>query len=184
MTGLRLLGLSLLTLTITAPTGCDTADAPEAATVHVGRAEGDILVAVVVEDGAVVAYACDGKAAGVAVNAWFSGAVDGDAFSLTHATKPITLTGSFTGDTLAATLDLDGAAMMFTAAPATGDAGLYEADDGDLRGGWIFTDDGDQRGAVLRRTTGDVAAALLTDPTQSTLQFGGKTLTISRAHPR
>lgn len=184
MTGLRLLGLSLATLATTSLLGCEAEAEPEAATVHVGRAEGDILVAVVVEDGAVVAYACDGTAAGVAVNAWFSGAVTDGGFSLTHASKPITLTGSFTGDTLDASLDVDGAAMAFTAAPATGDAGLYEADDGDLRGGWIFTGDGDQRGAVLSRSTGDVAAALLTDPAQSTLSFGGKTLTIARARPR
>lgn len=171
----------LATALLTATFGCD--EAGDARTVHVGRAGDDILVAVVIEGDAVLAYACDGTAAGVAVNAWFRGAVSGDAFTLTHATQPITLTGTFAGDVLDATLDLDGAALGFTGAPATGDAGLYEGDDGDLRGGWIFTADGDQRGAVLRRTTGDVAAATLTSPDQTTFTFAGTTLQIAPARP-
>lgn len=182
MKGLRILGI-IGALTATTLTGCEDDQAP-ATTVRVGQIDGGLLIAVVVEDGAVVAYACDGTEAGVTVSAWFSGAATDDGFSLTHASKPFTLTGTFDGDALAGTLDLDGAAMAFTADLATGDAGLYEADDGDLRGGWIFTDAGDQRGAVLSRSTGDVAAALLTQPSQATLSFAGKTLRIARARPR
>ena len=182
MKGLGFLAIvGALTTTLT---GCDAEDAPERSSIHVGQIDGGIFVGVVVEEGKLVAYACDGTADGVAANAWFSGEVTDEAFSLTHASKPFTLTGTFSGDSLSGTLDLDGAAMAFTAELAIGDAGLYEADDGELRGGWIFTNTGEQRGAVLSRSTGDVAAALLTEPSQASLVFGGKTLTIARAHPR
>ena len=57
-------------------------------------------------------------------------------------------------------------------ADADGEAGLFLADEGELRGGWIVRADGAQRGAVLHRTTGDIVSAqpIKTTQTQVVLQ--------------
>lgn len=157
---------------------CDDPSAALAEGTYVARVEGDIFLALVVDGGDVLAYACDGDARGVALAAWLAGDALGERLDARHAKKPISLQATFDGERLAGALDLgEGAALPFTATLAAGDAGLYHADDGDLRGGWIFDDAGDQRGAVLRRSTGDIASVQLAGPQQrSALAFGADLL--------
>lgn len=153
---------------------CDEPSAALAEGTYVARVEDDIFLALVLEGGDVLAYACDGDARGVALAAWLDGEVQGERLDARHAKKPISLHASFDGVVLAGELDLgEGVVLPFAATRAAGEAGLYQADDGDLRGGWIFDAAGDQRGAVLRRSTGDIASVQLAGPQQrSALAFG------------
>lgn len=125
--------------------------APAAANIpgaFVGAVPGtDAFVAITTKGGTSLSYACDSKQ----VASWFKGPVTGNALDLTAANgDKLKATLSATGAT--GTLTMAGKDFPFTAAPSTGDTGLFRAEqtvDGvNVVGGWIVSADGQQRGAV------------------------------------
>ncbi len=96
---------------------------------------------------ALVAYLCDGET----VSQWFVAERVEQEMTLTAGDTRVEL--AFSGDGVSGTVALAGQEpQAFEAAPATGDAGLYRAeesfDDVDHVGGWIVLPDGRQQGAV------------------------------------
>src|SRR4051794_38674500 len=70
-------------LTVSCLTACSLTACGAAPRTLVGPAGGEVLVALDVgEDGAVIAYACDGHDGRVTTSRWFTGALDGDAIAL------------------------------------------------------------------------------------------------------
>jgi len=154
-------------------TGCDAdGDAAGLADrVLIGEIDDDTFVAVITDADTVLAYVCDGTPATVSVATWFVGPHDGAGFSLTH-TSGARLVGAIEGELVRGQYSFGDAALEYAVADADGEAGLFLADEGELRGGWIVRADGAQRGAVLHRTTGDIVSAqpIKTTQTQVVLQ--------------
>jgi len=110
--------------------------------------DSDAFIALTTTSGASLSYVCDSKQ----IATWFKGAVAGNAVDLTaangnHLKATLTATGA------SGTVTLAGKDFPFTAAPATGDSGLFRAeqtasDGGNVVGGWILTADGQQRGSI------------------------------------
>jgi hypothetical protein len=153
---MSLLGGTLLVVLV----GCDGAGQSPVLEdrVLVGEIDDDTFVAVVTDAERVVAYVCDGTPATVRVATWFAGTHDGRGFSLTDA-NGARLDGAIEGEAVRGSFTLAGAALEYAVVDAEGEAGLFMADEGELRGGWIVHADGGQRGAVLNRTTGDIVSA-------------------------
>ena len=130
----------------------NTAAANAIPNTFVGAVPGtDALVALTTNNGTSLSYVCDSKQ----ISTWFNGPVNANAVDVTAAN------GNHLKATLAAsgatgTLTIAGKDFPFTAAPATGDAGLFRAeqavDGGKVVGGWIQTLDGQQRGSLLSPT--------------------------------
>ncbi|RMH66983.1 MAG: hypothetical protein D6683_18215, partial [Actinomyces sp.] len=141
-----------------AETDTDTATEPAAAAgTYVGTVDGtDALVAVVVDaDGGAVVYVCDGES-GIAD--WFDTdhlAVAGEPASELEAGSGARLDAAVGDGTVTGTfVDADGVEHTFSAATATGDAGVYmpapSVDGDEGRTGWIVAEDGTVRGAIRR----------------------------------
>jgi len=150
--------------------GCDAAEesAGLADRMLIGEVDDDTFVAVITDAESVLAYVCDGTPTSASRAMWFVGTHDGASFSLSHKSGA-RLDGSLVGDQVRGELRLEAGALEYGVASAEGDAGLFLADEGDLRGGWIVQVDGDQRGAVLHRTTGDIVAAQPIMPSQASV---------------
>ena len=149
--------------------GCDGGSSSDLADrVWIGEIDDDTFVAVVTDDERVLAYVCDGTPEAVSVATWFVGTHDGAGFSLSNASGR-TFSGAIEEDAITGQLILGDEALAYMAAPAAGDAGVFLADEGELRGGWIVHADGSQRGAVLHRTTGDIVSAQLIKTTQTSV---------------
>ena len=141
---------------LVALTGCDGGSSADVADrVWIGEIDDDTFVAVVTDDERVLAYVCDGTPEAVGVATWFVGTHDGAGFSLSDPSGR-RFTCTIADEAVSGHLSLGDEALQYMAGPAAGDAGLFLADEGDLRGGWIVQEDGGQRGAVLHRTTGDI----------------------------
>jgi hypothetical protein len=107
----------------------------------------DALLAITTKAGSSLSYVCDSKQ----IASWFKGPVAANALDLTAANGDhLKATLSATGAT--GTLTMAGKDFPFTAAPSTGDTGLFRADQSvngmNVVGGWIINADGQQRGAV------------------------------------
>jgi hypothetical protein len=132
-------------------------------------ADGDTFVAVVGDDASALAYVCDGAGDGASVSAWFSGAVDGDDFSLTGPAG--TVAGTFGDTAIGEVLRTDLAPLAFTARsvpPDADDQGLFRAE-GEVDGapfvaGWILAPSGAQRGAVGLSTSSDLFGVVALPP--------------------
>lgn len=125
--------------------------------VYVG-AVGDLFVAAIAADDEVTLYACDGRDGVTPVRVALHGTLSGGSGTLTNEKYSADL--DFRDDRVSGVIDTGaGSPLEFSAAPATGDAGLWwgVADMGDERaGGWVVDAAGEVRGAVLNRNKGDV----------------------------
>jgi hypothetical protein len=95
----------------------------------------------------VVVYLCDGED----VSAWLVGETAGESVVLEGGDMRVELT--FNGNSVSGEVErADGAPQAFTASLATGEAGIYRAEETfdatDYVGGWIVLNDGRQQGAV------------------------------------
>lgn len=121
---------------------------------YVGAVDDALFIGIAVEDEAgaggdrrLVAYLCDGEE----VSQWF--VAEGVEQEMTLAAGDNRLELAFGDSGVSGTVALAGREpQAFAAAPATGDAGLYRAEEGfdgvDHVGGWIVLPDGRQQGAV------------------------------------
>ncbi len=112
--------------------------AEQAAPAFVGMVEGsDAVVGAVSENGKVTFYLCGGKTTYATLTRWFSGDVaDDGSFSL--ESKGFTLTGNLTKGS--GTITTPSETLDWTAAPATGDMGLYSTLYGSCRTGAVVGD--------------------------------------------
>jgi hypothetical protein len=139
--------------------GCQ-ASAPKAQSFVGQGSNSNAFVGIVNENGSVTAYACDGTETTVTTAEWFKGSAANGAFDLTSA-NGAHLTGAITTQGVTGTMtQTDGRSFAFTIGPASGNAGVYRADqttgNGTYTGGWIVLPNGDQRGAVaFQGTKGD-----------------------------
>jgi hypothetical protein len=164
---LLLMLVSLLTLWLLVACGREqTSSSPSGSLV--GTVDGtDAFIALVPqENNGLIAYVCDGQT----ISVWFRGERNGNAVDLAAATGA-RLQASLESDAAAGTVTLaDGQTHSFTASLASGEAGLYRAeetlDGNNYVGGWIILNDGSQRGLVNRITDG---TSNITDGTSNTI---------------
>lgn len=157
--GLVVLGLSLLLV------GCGSAGtaAQPLKGNFVGTVPGsNALLALTTSEGKADAYLCDSQA----LADWFRGAVYNGAFAAT-AKDGAQLQATVAPAGVDGTLTLPGGQpLAFHLVPATGDAGLYVAQQQingtPYVGGWILLPDGEQRGSVT--SPKDVVATPALDP--------------------
>ncbi len=123
-------------------------------TQYAGQLDGSqTFIAVATNGTDVQAYVCDGAETSVSIAQWFKGTLTDDAFDLT-AEDGAHLAGQVGAAAATGTLTLaNGSPVDFSAALATGDAGLYrqeatEAGDDVVRG-WIVLATGETRGATI-----------------------------------
>ncbi|MDX1688451.1 MAG: hypothetical protein R3248_10750 [Candidatus Promineifilaceae bacterium] len=148
--GIVALGLLLLLLP-----GCTILGGAESeGESYVGTVDDALFIGIAVNEEAsgegeraLVAYLCDGEA----VSQWFVAERVEQEMTLTAGDTRVDL--AFSGGGVSGTVALAGQEpRAFEAAPTTGDAGLYRAeesfDDVDHVGGWIVLPDGRQQGAV------------------------------------
>ncbi len=160
--------VGLAALAAVAFAGCSS-DKNEAAirSVFTGEVNASSAFLGLVKEGEnVLAYVCDSEK----ISRWFRGKVDASgAFSLVHPSGD-TLTGKLVGDAVTASVTLANAKFAVKAAPATGDSGLFRAQDQidgvDRLAGWIVLPDGRQKGAVQQG--GTIAPAPALDPAAGT----------------
>jgi hypothetical protein len=148
--------------TSASPTATPYAAAPAKAN-YAGKANGGgATIAIVVYNGQVIAYVCNGST----VDAWFSGPMSSDGkVTLTgkdHATLAASYgVGEMTGDVTAHGTNFDFSAD--TTSKSSG-AGLYRATakvGGDtVKAGWIVLDDGTQIGSIEPDSTSDTPSAV------------------------
>jgi len=159
MRTLALAVIGLLTLALLA--GCGSRGGPEepaGSQVFVGEIAGsDALIALVVQDGQLVAYACGGPNTWGSHTGWFYGSVNAGQIGPTTAPNGHRLEGRLSGSSASGSFTLpDGTTLSWTAQqarPETG-AGLYSHEqDGQLTG-LIVTNEGRMAGAS-RLATGD-----------------------------
>lgn len=117
----------------------------------VGKVQGsEAFIAFVAKDSKVLAYLCDGSK----LADWFrlvhdsSGAVEG------RSSGGVQLQAKIGAQEIKGTVTLaDGKALEFSAAPISGEAGLYRTESRiggtDYLGGWIVDQQGQQRGALV-----------------------------------
>jgi hypothetical protein len=118
------------------------------AVTYVGRVPGlDASLAVVVEDDAAFAYLCDGAA----VSEWFRGPVDKGAITLESPDGSL-LVAAREGSRLVGFVFTGGERAKFSLKPASGEAGLFRAEqviDGvGYAAGWVVQPDGSALGQV------------------------------------
>lgn len=158
--------IDLFTILLLAACGRDQASASPSGSL-VGIVEGtDAFIALVPqENNGLVAYICDGQT----ISVWFRGERNENAVDLTAA-NGAQLQANLENDAAAGTITLaDGQSHAFTASLASGEAGLYRAEEAfegsDYVGGWIVLNDGTQRGAINRISDG---TSNITDGTSNT----------------
>jgi len=131
-----------------APTNTPAASSGAVPNAFVGTVPGtNAFVALTTTNGSSLSYVCDSSQTAT----WFSGPVTSNAIDLTAANgNHLKATLGATG--ASGTLTLAGKDFPFTAAPASGDAGLFRAEQvvngQKVIGGWIVNGDGQQRGAL------------------------------------
>ena len=139
--------------------GCQPS-APQAQSFAGQATDSDAFVGIVNQNGSLTAYVCDGTETAVNMAEWFNGSAANGAFDLTSA-DGAHLTGAITAQSVTGTMtQADGKTLAFSISPASGNAGLYRAEqttgNGTYVGGWIVLASGDQRGAVsFQGTKGD-----------------------------
>ena len=122
---------------------------------YLGSLDGDdkVFVAITTDEGRVKAYVCDGEKMGV----WFSGALYGNSFDLTHQSGARISGAIGNGASQGTFISADGRGRSFSAALPLETGGLFMAADqlaggGELVAGWIIHDDGEVRGVVTTRS--------------------------------
>ena len=157
---------------------------PPPARVFVGAlADSDALIAVVLDGRQVLAYVCDGTAAGVDTWGWFAGEAEAPQLTLV-ATNGAVLLVDLSGETPSGTvINRTGHQHGFGTEAARAPAGLWRAQ-GLVAGqpvlaAWVVLNDGSQRGAQVRG--GTVGTVGFIDPTSDfnrpqTVAVGGGTL--------
>lgn len=132
------------------PTATPYAAAPAKAS-YAGKANGGgATIAIVVYDGQVIAYVCNGST----IDAWFSGPVSSDGKVTLTGKDQATLTASYGAGQMTGDVTAHGTDFNFgvdTVSKSSG-AGLYRATakvGGDtVKAGWIVLDDGTQIGSI------------------------------------
>jgi len=168
-----------------------------ATSTHPGQFVGKVtgtraFVAVVVADGRLRAYVCDGDGLTIHLYAWFTGRGTGS-FDLTGGAvagaHPDRLTGTVQGGAVVGRFtDARGKSFSYRAGPAIGRAGLFRAKGklGGKRvtgGGWIVLADGQERGGILRPHALTPIPIPIPNPSissGSTVSVRGGTLTAQR----
>lgn len=137
------------------PTATPYAAAPAKATYAGKSNSGSATIAIVIYDGQVIAYVCNGST----IDAWFSGPASSDGKVTLTGKDNATLTaaygaGQMTGDVTAHGTDYDFG--VDTVSKSSG-AGLYQATakvGGEtVKAGWIVLDDGTQIGSIEPNST-------------------------------
>ncbi|MCI0397949.1 MAG: hypothetical protein L0332_16670 [Chloroflexi bacterium] len=142
--------IPMLFFTVLILVACGQAPSATPAGSFVGTvADTDAYIAIVPqENNNIIAYVCDGQT----ISVWFRGERNENSLDLT-ATNGARLQASLETETATGNVTLvDGQVHSFTATLASGEAGLYRAeeaiDGNNFVGGWILLNDGSQRGAV------------------------------------
>ena len=143
------------------PTATPYAAASAKAT-YAGKANGGgATIAIVVYNGQVIAYVCNGST----IDAWFSGPASSDGKVTLSGKNNATLTASYgtaqtTGDVTAHGTNFD---FGVDTVSKSSNAGLYQATakvGGDtVKAGWIVLDDGTQIGSIEPDSTSDTPSA-------------------------
>lgn len=109
-----------------------------------------MTIGISVDGTSIAAYACNGTDD----EAWFFGDQADGKLDLKSRFRD-TLTAEFNGTDVAGDLTMNGVAYKFTAAPATGAAGMYTAVSDGVRASWVVRDDGSAIGVQFN--TGSIS---------------------------
>lgn len=107
-----------------------------------------------VDGGEVVAYACNGTDD----EAWFFGNQTDGTIGLKSKFRD-TLNARFDGTDVDGDVTMNGVTYAFTAAPVSGEAGIYTADRDGVRATWVVRDDGSAIGVQLNGISGTLDQA-------------------------
>jgi hypothetical protein len=122
-------------------------------------ADGKTMTIGIAVDGAeIAAYACNGTDD----EAWFFGNQKDGKIDIKSRFRD-TLAADFDGSNVTGDLTMNGVAYQFTAAPVSGEAGMYTADSDGVRASWVVREDGSAIGVQFN-------TAAVGDPTQADLQ--------------
>ncbi|MCT7660046.1 hypothetical protein [Mycobacterium deserti] len=114
-----------------------------------------MTIGISVDGTKVAAYACNGTND----EAWFFGDQADGKIDLKSRFRD-TLSAEFNGTDVAGDLTMDGVAYEFTAAPATGQAGMYTAESDGVRASWVVRQDGSAIGVQFSASSvGDITQA-------------------------
>jgi hypothetical protein len=108
-----------------------------------------MTIGISVDGASVAAYACNGTDD----EAWFFGNQSDGKIDIRSRFRD-TLKGEFTGTDVAGDLTMNGVPYKFTAAPASGVAGMYTADFEGVRASWVVRPDGSATGVQFSPSTG------------------------------
>jgi hypothetical protein len=118
-------------------------------------ADGKTMTIGISVDGAdVAAYACNGTND----EAWFFGNQTDGKIDITSRFRD-TLKAEFNGTDVTGDLNMNGVAYEFTAAPVSGQAGMYTAELDGVRASWVVREDGSAIGVQLNGVSGTLDAA-------------------------
>lgn len=116
-------------------------------------ADGKTMTIGISVDGAeVAAYACNGTND----EAWFFGNQTDGKIDIKSRFRD-TLKADFDGTNVEGDLNMNGVAYQFTAAPVSGDAGMYTADVDGVRASWVVREDGSAIGVQINGVNLDAA---------------------------
>ncbi len=113
-----------------------------------------MTIGISVDGSEVAAYACNGTDD----EAWFFGNQTDGKIDIRSRFRD-TLNAQFDGTNVAGDLNMNGVDYKFTAAPVTGDAGMYTADLDGVRASWVVREDGSAIGVQLNGVNIDAADA-------------------------
>jgi hypothetical protein len=108
-----------------------------------------MTIGISVDGASIAAYACNGTDD----EAWFFGNQADGKIDIKSRFRD-TLRAEFTGTDVAGDLTMNGVAYKFTAAPASGAAGMYTATVDGVRASWVLREDGSAIGVQFSPTTG------------------------------
>jgi hypothetical protein len=108
-----------------------------------------MTIGISVDGASIAAYACNGTDD----EAWFFGNQADGKLDIKSRFRD-TLKAEFNGTDVAGDLTMNGVAYKFTAAPATGAAGMYTATLDGVRASWVVRDDGSAIGVQFSPATG------------------------------
>nr|CRL68927.1 hypothetical protein CPGR_01033 [Mycolicibacterium malmesburyense] len=114
----------------------------------------DMTIGISVDGAQVAAYACNGTDD----EAWFFGDQADGKIDLESRFRD-TLSARFDGTDVDGDLTMDGVTYRFTAAPVSGDAGVYTADLDGVRASWVVREDGSAVGVQLNGISGTLDQA-------------------------
>ncbi|MCV7281070.1 hypothetical protein H7J88_15610 [Mycolicibacterium flavescens] len=134
-----------------APTSSAAAFPPSARYVaDMTSADGKTMtIGISVDGGEVAAYACNGTDD----EAWFFGKQTDGRIDLASRFRD-TLRAELAGTDVTGDLTMNGVAYQFTAAPVSGEAGMYTAALDGVRASWVVREDGSAIGVQLNGTSG------------------------------